>query len=234
MNKSLCSFYPFLHGADPSTVNTECQQPRHEMNSTFCVGWWGRIYIRFIRNIKRKFVGNLDPSRWIELKLIIKRKQSKTMNHFAIERMKTNEKEPQWDERKHWNNENKSWEKKIWHDANCEWWNNFNGIYRKVNLKIPAGNSNTMKVYCFMKPNYIEYWLLIGVWCQCFSLFGLYLFPMLDTSDILQNMKFTNSTVLRSNDKDARHSCLSNTLPAHPSFRCDIWKALNVKMHSIF
>lgn len=50
----------------------------------------------------------------------------------------------------------------------------------------------------------IEYWLLISVWCQfssvCFSLFGLFFFPKLDTLHILQNMNF--SIALRSNDKD--------------------------------
>lgn len=153
---------------------------RHEISSTFCVGWWGRIYIRFTRTIKRKFVRNLDFSRRIEFKII--KKTIKNDEYYATEFMKTNEQEPKRDEQ--FETMKVKDEKNKYNMTRCECWNNFNGIYREVNMKIPAGFKYD-KTLLFMLPNYIEYWLLISVWCQFssvyFSLFGLCLFPNLNT-----------------------------------------------------
>lgn len=119
---------------------------------------------------------------WIEYK----KKTIKNDEHFATEFMRTNEREPLRDERRYWNNENNNKKTKKKYMTRCECWNNFNGIYREVNSKIPAGNSNTMKLYisCCQITSNIGFWLVFGAnfrasvshFSACFSIL-----PKLDT-----------------------------------------------------
>lgn len=97
---------PLVRWKEPSTVTADCWQPTWNQFDILCVGWWGQIYIRFTRNIKRKFVRISISSlvNWIEKRREKKNNQrrwtfrywiyeSQRETNVDIETMKINEEE---------------------------------------------------------------------------------------------------------------------------------------------